>query len=250
MSRMRPILIGISAVAALLLWAGVAWCQEPRSDAGGAREKPRPAEGFQPGDDAPPGPRDRPRPPRDEGFGPAMGPPRAGAPGRPGGPPRDQPRPRGPRPKDGPDRPGPPKGFGDPGMEGPHAMPAPGSPDMMFGEGGPLGFLEGWQTLQKSDPEMYKLRRADSDLERESRQLAMQYRQAPEDQKEGIQAKLEKLVLKHFEVRQQRRTLELKRLEAELQRLRDSIEKRNKAREQIVKKRVSELLGLDEGTRF
>ena len=229
----------VPATVTVLLLAGVAWCQQPEEEAGRVQEKPRPAEGFQPGGDVPFGPEAKPVPPRGQGFGPPPGPPGAG---RPGGPPRgDRPRP-GPRPKDDPNRPGPAERFGGPGPGRPGGPPHPPGP--------PRWPHEDWKSLQKNDPQMYKLLREDQDLERQTRESAMQYRRAPKDQKEAIQKELEKLVLKHFDVRQQRRALELKRLEEELQRLRDSIEHRNKAREQIVKKRVSELLGLDEGTRF
>jgi hypothetical protein len=91
---------------------------------------------------------------------------------------------------------------------------------------------------------------ADYTLERQSRELAMQYRQAPSDQKEALKQKLEKTVTEHFAARQQRRVLELKRLEEELKRLRELIDKRNDTQKQIVNHRVSELLGLQDELRF
>ena len=90
---------------------------------------------------------------------------------------------------------------------------------------------------------MYKLLKEDRGLERWTREVAIQYQRAPNKQKEVIRAELDGLVNKHFEVRQQRRLLELKRLEEELKRLRDAIDQRNEAREELVGKRVSELLG-------
>ena len=47
----------------------------------------------------------------------------------------------------------------------------------------------------------------------------------------------------HFDVRQQIRSLELKRLEEKLARLREVIERRDTSRELIVGKRLSEMLG-------
>jgi hypothetical protein len=44
--------------------------------------------------------------------------------------------------------------------------------------------------------------------------------------------------------------LELKRLEEELQRLHQSVDRRAKARKEIVQKRVSDLLGREDDTRF
>jgi hypothetical protein len=44
--------------------------------------------------------------------------------------------------------------------------------------------------------------------------------------------------------------LELKRLEEELQRLRESVDHRTKARKELVEKRVSDLLGKEDLTGF
>ena len=74
--------------------------------------------------------------------------------------------------------------------------------------------------------------------------------QLPKDQQDAIKQKLEKTVTEHFEARQQRRLLELKRLEEELKRLRDSIDKRQEAQPKIVNRRVSELLGLKDEPQF
>lgn len=144
-------------------------------------------------------------------------------------------------------RPGFPGGFGpgDPGR-GPGRMRAGfGMPPRTFRW--PFG---DWQSLEQNDPEMHKLLEADYDLERQSGELALQYRQAPEEEREAIKQKLEKLVAEHFETRQQRRRLELKRLEDELGRLRESIDKRQEAQPQIVQRRLAELLGLENEPQF
>ncbi len=69
-------------------------------------------------------------------------------------------------------------------------------------------------------------------------------------QREKLKPQITELVNKHFDVRQQRRSLELKRLEDELQRLRETIDRRSKARKEIVEKRVSELIGREDDLRF
>jgi hypothetical protein len=97
---------------------------------------------------------------------------------------------------------------------------------------------------------MFALLRQDSEAERQEHELAIQYRQAPKDQQAKIKQQVEELVNKHFDLRQQRRALELKRLEGELQRLRESAERRTKARAEIVAKRVAELLGRDDDLSF
>ena len=114
----------------------------------------------------------------------------------------------------------------------------------------PAGPTATWQSLEQNDPEMYKLLQADYSLDRQSQELAIQYRQAPKDQREAIKQKLEKPVTEHFEARQQRRLLELKRLEEELKRLRDSIDKRKEAQQPIIDRRVSELLGVQDEPQF
>lgn len=61
---------------------------------------------------------------------------------------------------------------------------------------------------------------------------------------------LEEAVGKHFEVRQARRELHLKRLAEELEKLRESIERRNEVREQIIGQRVAELMGKENDLAF
>jgi hypothetical protein len=104
--------------------------------------------------------------------------------------------------------------------------------------------------MRTNDPEMYKLLKADADLDRKSRELALEYRRAPEEQRAKIKQLLEQVVGQHFEVRQQRRSLELKRLEDELKNLRERMDRRAKARKEIVGKRVAELLGVDDELHF
>ena len=71
----------------------------------------------------------------------------------------------------------------------------------------------------------------------------MQFRRAPKEQKSEIRKQLEEVVFKHFEVRQQKRQLQLTRLEKELQRMREEIERRTEKRAEIVGKRMAELVG-------
>jgi hypothetical protein len=104
--------------------------------------------------------------------------------------------------------------------------------------------------MRRNDPEMFKLLQEDTELDRRTRELGMQFRQAPPEQRERIKQEVRQLVNKQFEIRQQRRSLELKRLEGELQRLRETTERRAKAREQLIERRVSELLGREDELGF
>ncbi len=239
----RMVAVGLTAVLGVIVVGRLA-ASEDRSAPSG----PQPA--VQPGEPGTPpgGPHLGPGP---GGPGPAPGmpvPPGELGPGLggPGGPGGRRPGAHGPgMPGFGPHRPAMPGQGPMPGPGGPPDQPGP-----MHPPGAPRWPYEDWATLERNDPEMYKLLRADAELEQRTRDLALQYRRAPKDQQEKIEAELQKLVGEHFDVRQQRRLLELKRLEQELKRLQDSIDRRNAAREQIVKDRVRELLGTDEGLRF
>jgi len=120
----------------------------------------------------------------------------------------------------------------------------------MHPAGPPRWPFHNWDALERTDPEMYKLLKKDSELERQTRELAIQYRRASGEQRAEIREQLKESVDKHFQVRQERRLLELKRLEAELKRLREAIERRDEARETLVGDRVLELLGEEDGLDF
>jgi len=108
----------------------------------------------------------------------------------------------------------------------------------------------GAPSLEESDPEMFKLVKADMDLERQTHHLAMQYRRASSDERPKLKEQLKELVAKQFDVRQERRALELKRIEARLQSLREAMERRLKARQKLVEQRVSDLVGQEEEPTF
>lgn len=168
----------------------------------------------------------------------------------------------GPPPKEGPRkpmvpfRPGEP-GFDDPwggrsprGDEGPkppRGVDLPGPPDGPPGASrGPIflpGAPNGPPGMPAYDPPMHKLDMEEFELSRKTTELTMRYRNAPAEEREQVTKELTESVNRHFDVRQQRRELQLKRLEEELQRLRESIQARNEAREQIVNRRIAELLG-------
>jgi len=113
------------------------------------------------------------------------------------------------------------------------------------GGGGPReGDIE---QLRQSDPEMAKLEEADMDLDRQTHEKAEQFRRAQgTEDRDKLKAELNEIVDKHFQVRQERRELEIKRLETQLERLRASLKKRMEERQTLVKQRISNLLGDDE----
>jgi len=122
-----------------------------------------------------------------------------------------------------------------------------GGPERQRFRGGPP---MDWEAMEKNDPEMFKLMREDMRLEQEAHELAMKLRQAPPDRRDAIKQEIRELVTKHFDVRQERRTMELKRLEKEISHVRESLEKRQSAKEQIIKQRVRELTGGEDDLTF
>jgi len=106
------------------------------------------------------------------------------------------------------------------------------------------------QRLEQDDPEMYQLLVEDNRLDREALALARRVREAKSTEREKLRADLAVVVNKHFDVRQQRRELSLKRMEEELKRLREAIESRSKGREDVVQRRITELVGDDKDLEF
>lgn len=97
---------------------------------------------------------------------------------------------------------------------------------------------------------MGELFEQDRQLDRQSHELGDQFRRAPNQEREELRGKLREVVEKHFNIRQERRRLELRRLEEELGRLRESIEQREENRSSIIQRRLNELTGEDRGLSF
>jgi hypothetical protein len=94
------------------------------------------------------------------------------------------------------------------------------------------------------DPEMAKLEEADAAAGKKVSEIVKQLKAAGgNDQEAELSSKLKQAVDEHFAVRQAKRELELSRLEARLEKIRETIAKRNEVREEIVNRHISELLG-------
>ena len=119
-----------------------------------------------------------------------------------------------------------------PGMPGMPGVPNP------FGEG------------PGDDPEMRDLMKQDAEMDRKTHELSMRIHELRGDDRNKMKAELQELVNKHFDVRQKRRELQLKRMEDELQRLREAISSRNKSRESIVTNHMKELIGEERDLEF
>ncbi len=101
------------------------------------------------------------------------------------------------------------------------------------------------EQLRQRDPKMAELIQQDMELERASAELAEQFRRAGPDRQEEIRGELAEVVRRHFEVRQQRRELEIVRLTEQLERLQASLKRRAENKETVIKQRVAQLLGED-----
>ncbi len=140
---------------------------------------------------------------------------------------------RGPAPREGhPGRAAGPGGGGMMERDGRRRMMGPGSPSPMHDRRAPEG-----------NPEMLELLQADRELEHQTRRMAAHYREAPESKRAEIKEQLEEMVNKHFDIRQKRRGAELERLEKELSRVKNVLERREKARKMLIQQRIGELVG-------
>ena len=108
----------------------------------------------------------------------------------------------------------------------------------------------GWKR-ERADPEMAKLGQADANQGQMVAKIVEQYKAATgQEEKARVKLELEEAVNEHFSLRQQRRELEVARLEARLKKIRESIAKRYEQGQQIVNRHISELLGEGDDLEF
>lgn len=104
-----------------------------------------------------------------------------------------------------------------------------------------------FMAMRERDPHLFELRMADFQLNRESLELAMAYREAKltgdADELKTIRGKLTQVVKAHFELREEIRQHELQQLEAQLDRLREELETRRERADRIIRERTAELTG-------
>lgn len=114
----------------------------------------------------------------------------------------------------------------------------------------PMGRGMDWRELQRTDPELYEAERQDMELERRTFELVGKYRQASAQERAALKMEVQEAVAKHFEVRQRKRQLQLTRMERELKQMREEIQRRDEAKDQIVGRRLNELIGEPSGFDF
>ncbi len=95
-----------------------------------------------------------------------------------------------------------------------------------------------------SDPEMRKLLEEDEKMEKQAEVIAQRFRTIADTARRVVaRTELEQLTKTHFDLRQKRRELEISRLEDQLKRVRESLKKREDAKDLIIKRRIAKLLG-------
>ena len=101
------------------------------------------------------------------------------------------------------------------------------------------------------DPETQALEEKEDKIDQEVHKDVNQYKSATDQAaKASLKKQVSDLAGQQFDIRQQARELEVKRLEAELARIRESIKKRNDNREQIIKHHVAQLLHEEDDLEF
>lgn len=137
-----------------------------------------------------------------------------------------------------------PQGFGPGQMQGPGPNQGPMQGMGQPGPRGPNVNPQDLERLKESDPEMYPFVKDDLDLEKQSFELSEQIRRTNDsEEKERLKNELINVVENHFNVRQERREMELKRLEEQIERMREALTKRADSRDLLIKQRIAELTG-------
>lgn len=95
------------------------------------------------------------------------------------------------------------------------------------------------------DKEMQELVKKEQDFSKKTSELVASLKGATAEKKAEIKTQLIASVEAHFAVRQEQRELQLKRIEEEVKKLREAIEKRNTSKKEIIERRIAELTGED-----
>jgi hypothetical protein len=97
---------------------------------------------------------------------------------------------------------------------------------------------------EMDDPARVEREKKIAEFERQSRELAGSYSKAPDEAaRKTLRANLAEIVTQLFDLREQNRQEEVKRMEADLKRLKDTLEQRQKNRANIIERRIQQLTG-------
>jgi len=98
--------------------------------------------------------------------------------------------------------------------------------------------------FQKDDPARYEREMKIRDLERQSRELSESYRRSSDEAaRRTLRTNLSTMIAQLFDWREMNRQDEVKRMEADLKRLKETLEQRQKNRAGIIERRIQQLTG-------
>jgi hypothetical protein len=98
--------------------------------------------------------------------------------------------------------------------------------------------------FQKDDPARYERELKIRELERQSRELSESYRKtSDEGTRRTIRTNLSNVIAQLFDWREMNRQDEVKRMEQDLKRLKETLEQRQKNRVSIIERRIQQLTG-------
>ena len=119
------------------------------------------------------------------------------------------------------------------------------------GVGAPYRYMYATAGPQRPDPEIEQLLKKDTEMEVQVQVLVKEWHEQKDEKVRGdLRSQVEKLTKEHFDLRQQRRELELSRLEAQLERVRASVKKRSEVKDLIIQRRIARLLGEEDDFAF
>lgn len=105
-----------------------------------------------------------------------------------------------------------------------------------------------WAGRSPGDPALQKLWDEDEKLAGEARRLTRQLEAADTDAKrDEAKAKLREVLVKQFDARQKRHGLEIEALEAKVKKLKDIVRKRQDGREDIITRRLDQIVRDSQG---
>jgi len=100
--------------------------------------------------------------------------------------------------------------------------------------------------MESSEKELYQNERKVDELELQTRAIGIQYQYASQENKQYLKNKILPMLEMLFDLKEKQREMEVNMLEKELTQLKESLIVRNKNKDDIIRRRFSELTGTDE----
>ena len=121
-------------------------------------------------------------------------------------------------------------------------MNKPSNQGRFMGEGSHNRFRD-IENMKKNDPERFKMLQEDAELDLKIKELVRKFKSEKDgEQNEALRKEITELCVKHFDVRQQRRELDLARMKAWLNQMEQGVEKSRQNKDKIIEQRIKSLL--------